>query len=177
MYNAPQGGDCTTPAFVISVALLHDCCMLQVPEDEREAYEKGQHLRNADAAMAEQVCTELVRGMHGALVRPLVHVLSSVLVRLCLPEASSCLCTHPARQCTAVCCKLVGPTRKCSLQLYYKLPAHDLAICFWLRLLVIWKDCAMHAPPMHVIGSQQPRVIQPGEPPVPARAHWEHSSE
>ena len=35
--------------------------ILQVPEEEREVYEKGQHLRNADAAMAEQACNELVR--------------------------------------------------------------------------------------------------------------------
>lgn len=33
---------------------------MQVPEDEWESYEKGQHLRGADAAYADQALDELV---------------------------------------------------------------------------------------------------------------------
>jgi hypothetical protein len=33
---------------------------MQVPEDEWEVYEKGQHLRGADAAYADQALDELV---------------------------------------------------------------------------------------------------------------------
>ena len=34
----------------------------QVPEEEREVYMKGQHLRGVDAALAEQARAEIVRG-------------------------------------------------------------------------------------------------------------------
>lgn len=34
---------------------------LQLAEDKREVYEKGQHLRGADAEFAEQTRAELVR--------------------------------------------------------------------------------------------------------------------
>ena len=54
--------------------------VLQVPEEEREVYEKGQHLRNADAAMAEQACNELVRLL--------------CIVAWLLPTAATQLCCH-----------------------------------------------------------------------------------
>ena len=34
---------------------------LQIPEDERESYTKGQHLRGADAKNADRVRAEIVR--------------------------------------------------------------------------------------------------------------------
>lgn len=34
---------------------------MQIPEEEQEQYEKGQHLRGRDAEMADQVCAEMVR--------------------------------------------------------------------------------------------------------------------
>lgn len=33
---------------------------LQIPEDERESYTKGQHLRGADAKIADRVRAEIV---------------------------------------------------------------------------------------------------------------------
>lgn len=39
-----------------SQTLLHE----QVPEEEQEKYEKGQHLRGKDAELAVQVCAEMV---------------------------------------------------------------------------------------------------------------------
>ena len=45
----------------ISSVCAHVC--LQVPEAEREVYEKGQHLRGADAEFSEQTRAEMVRWM------------------------------------------------------------------------------------------------------------------
>lgn len=39
-----------------SQTLLHE----QVPEEQQEKYEKGQHLRGKDAELAVQVCAEMV---------------------------------------------------------------------------------------------------------------------
>lgn len=64
-----QGQGCCKMACCASVSLLaprHAPVCMQVPREEQEVYQKGQHLRGADAEWAEQTRAEMV-GTHPPL--------------------------------------------------------------------------------------------------------------
>lgn len=54
---------------------MHTVRFGQVPEDEREVYMKGQHLRGVDATLAEQTRAEIVS-------QPLIAKLAASLMRI-----------------------------------------------------------------------------------------------